>query len=300
MKKIFSLLILAISCFVLPQLAFAGAWTLPEGSMWIEQTVKYSFASDDFNTKHTMKSKSNGAESWTWGSITKAEYGVTNWLTLLTGVEYKESHYKEYERPSSWGKYDVSNHAFTTLDLGTKVRLLADPVVLSAQIKTSFYLGGKKYTDPLPGGMFGHNSEDKPAISDGNDAVEFKMLVGKRFDTFIPCYFGAETGYRLKNRHIPNDIPVFVEGGFWPLSWLLIKAELDSYFCHEGTGDLEKEYAIARIGPVFRLFGGGALGEYGVTREGSFLDLALQYGLTFWGKSTSADQEIVVKLSGQF
>ncbi|MFH1665252.1 MAG: hypothetical protein ABIA77_03795, partial [Candidatus Omnitrophota bacterium] len=96
-------------------------------------------------------------------------------------------------------------------------------------------------------------------------------------------------------RDLCNFMPFFVEGGFWPVKWFLIKSEIDGVFCHDGTGKIEKEYAIWRIGPVFHLLSGND-----IMRQGKALDVALQYGLTFWGRNTSADQEFVIKVSAQF
>ena len=307
MRKI--LLLALIACVILPQLAFAGAWTLPKNNIWAEQTVKRMWSKYDYDSNHHMARKNNDARSWTWAYISKLEYGLFDWLTLLSEVEYKEGHYKEYDRPPTWGSYDTSNHSFTSLRLGAKARILKDPIVLSVQMRGEFYLGGKGYTDPIPASLT-HPSEDRPGLSDGNDALEFRILAGKKWDTAIPFYLGAETGYRFKNRHACGDFPFFAEGGFWPTKWLLLKSEIDGYICNDGTGSIEKEYAIWRVGPVFqlldiwRIFRGETVTSKdvtdSVTLEGKSLNLEIQYGNTFWGRNTSADQEWVVKVSGQF
>ena len=307
MKKIIAILVL--SCFLIPQLAFAGAWTLPKNNVWAEQTLKKLWAKYDYDSQHHMARKGNDARSWGWAAITKVEYGLFDWLTLLSGFEYKEGHYKEYDRNPTWGPYDTSNHAFTSFRLGAKARLLKDPVVLSIQAVGEWYTGGKSYTDPIPGSST-YGPEDRPGLSDGNDSLELRVLVGKKWDTAIPFYLGAETGYRFKNRNVCSDIPFLVEGGFWPTKWLLLKSEVDGYWCNDGTGSIEKEYAVWRIGPVFQILDiiksikGETISTKDmtdtVTLQGRSLNLEVQYGNTFWGRNTSADQEIVVKVSGQF
>lgn len=281
MKKNKLFFVLFLCCVAMPQLAFAGAWTLPQNKVWTEYSVKMNWSKYDFDSDRDIERKTRSAESWGWSTIPKMEFGFTNWFTLLGGLEYKESNYKEYNRPDEWGSYSVKSHGITSMDFGGKIRLLKDPVVVSTQIKTSFY-SGKGYNE-------------SPQISDGNDAIDVRALIGKTFDAEIPFYFGAETGYRFKNRHVCNDIPVFIEGGFWPLEWLLIKSEIDAYISHDGTGNIEKEYAIWRIGPVFQLLTGED-----VTRAEDAFNIGFQYGMVIWGRNTAADQEVVIKVAWQF
>ena len=109
------------------------------------------------------------------------------------------------------------------------------------------------------------------------------------------CYAGGETGYRWKNKNIANDVPFFAETGIWLVPWLLVKGEIDGYFCHGATGSAKKRYAIWRVGPVWRLLGGDP-----VAKKGIMCNLEFQYGQTFAGKNTAADQEIVFKIQTQF
>lgn len=280
-----SLLVTALiaSCILFPQFAFAGAWTLPKNNVWIEYYMKANWSKYDFGVDKSLNRKERNAFSYGLSIAPKIEYGLTDWITLLGGFEYKQSDYKEYHRPSSWGTYSKKSRAYTTIDFGTRVRFMEDPFVLSGQLKATFDTGE------------GHNKE--PSLSDGNDSLEVRALIGKVFNDFaIPFYFNIESGYRLRNRNVSNDIPFFVEGGFWPFKWLLIKSEIDGYFLHGGTGGIKKEYAIWRIGPVFQLRGG----ENEITKAGKAFDIGFQYGLTFWGKNTAADQEAVMKVSAQF
>ena len=110
----------------------------------------------------------------------------------------------------------------------------------------------------------------------------------------LDCYAGAESGYRLRNRDVANDFPFFIEGGVWPYKWLLLKAELDGYIAQSGTGSIEKDYAVARIGPVFQFLGGNS-----ITRKDRQLNLEIQYGHTFWGRNASKEHEIIFKVQFQ-
>jgi len=115
-------------------------------------------------------------------------------------------------------------------------------------------------------------------------------------DTYkLPCYWGAETGYRWRTKHVSNDVPYFFEGGFWPAPWLLVKSELDGYIT-TGNEKIKESYGIWRIGGVWQIFGGDS-----VLRQGNKLfNIEFQYGMTLWGKNTTLYQEWVCKVQTQF
>ena len=293
----------SISVVVLfSQNAFGGAWTIPRHKLWGEYYFKWHWAKEDFGAapEHQPVNKSNNAQSWGWVMEPKIEYGITDWLTLLLSLEYKEQKYKEYDRPASWGPFRRKNHGISTIRIGGKVRLLEKPVVVSTLIRAHIYPGYGNFNGDDP--AFRH----QPSIGTGEDILEFRGLLGKEFhlslnewfgtsDYKMKLYGGLEAGWRFKNRSAGNDFPFLAEGGFWPFKWLLIKAEVDGVLSQDGTGAIEKDYAIWRIGPVFQILAGDA-----ITKQGKMFNIECQYGQTFWGRNTSKDQEIVLKLQSQF
>ncbi|MFC1480065.1 hypothetical protein ACFL5Y_01300 [Candidatus Omnitrophota bacterium] len=295
MKKIIALVV--ISCFILPQFAFAGAWTLPRNSVWADYSIKATWAKKSFWSDRESHRIPNDARTWGWSMTPNVEYGVTEWFTVLAKMEYKEAKYKEYTRPPAWGGFSVKNHGLTDVQVGGKVRFLKDPFVLSGQIKGLIDTG---YNDDLR----------QPGLSDRNNALELKALVGKLFNTPIPFFVGAETGYRFNNKQLCNYVPFFVEAGFWPVRWLNIKNEIDGVWCHDGTGNIEKEWAIWRVGPViqfltiYQLMKGVDVTSKAftsdVTKAGRSLNLEVYYGNTIWGRNTNDAQEVILKISGQF
>jgi hypothetical protein len=298
MRKILAAVIL--SCIILPQLAFAGAWTVPKGNLWSEYYMSWNWAKSDYNRYWEPDRKDNDGRSWGFVQAPKAEYGLTNWCTLLGGLEYKEAFYKQYSRPPAWGTFVQKNHGITEVNFGTRIRFMQDPFVLSGQAKAFIYTGCEedKLGDPV--------WDNQPGISDRNDAFELRGLLGKQFRFYYPCYIGLESGYRWKNRSGCNDIPLFGEFGFWPVKWLLIKTEVDGYLCHDGTGDLEKDYFYWRVGPVFQLLDiyQAMTGnkddndfENSVTRAGKLINIETQYGYCFAGRNTSRDQQVILKVS---
>lgn len=180
------------------------------------------------------------------------------------------------------------------------------PFVLSTQTKVFIYpgyginRGDKADMGPVVGAF--EDREHSPAIGYGNDAVEQRMLIGKTgsipvTSTYkLPWYGGAEIGYVWNNRTVANGYVWFLEGGVWPFPWLLLKTELDAYKTHDGTGKYEKAYGIWRIGGVWQVFGGDS-----ILRQGNKLfNLEFDYGLTIWGKNTTAFQEFIMKVNTQF
>lgn len=277
--------------------AYAAAWTVPKHKMWGEYYMKWSYAKDEFTVEGKKKGLSGDkdARSWEFLMEPKIEYGVTDWLNLQLGLEYKEAHYKEYGRPASDGPFARKNHDVTNVKLGGKWCLLTEPFVLTTQTKVFIYPGYGNYHGDDPA------YTNQPSIGKGDDAVEQRILIAKKFEIppweihKLPCYVGAETGYRWRTRHVANDIPYFVEVGFWPADWLLIRSELDGYKSHGGTGSIKESYGIWRIGGAWQVFGGSTL------REGDkMFNLEFQYGMTVWGKNTTAYQEWILKVQTQF
>lgn len=315
MKKISSLF--AVSVFILISLfftenVFAGAWTVPKYKVWGEYYMKWSTAKDSYNAEWKRTStQSSGVKNFRDNIFTmepKLEYGVTDWLTALASIEYKQAIYKEYQKPVApfyAEGYTVKNHGVTAVRVGGRWRLMDAPFVLSTQTKVSIYPGyginhGETYSD----GPF-YNIDDRanqPGIGYGNDSVEQRVLIGKAYtipitSTYkLPVYGGAEFGYKWNNRTVANGYVWFLEGGFWPVPWLLIKTELDAYKTHDGTGKFEEAYGIWRIGGVWQVFGGDS-----ILRQGNKLfNLEFDYGMTIWGKNTAAYQEFIFKVATQF
>jgi len=299
MKKISGLI--AIVVFTLISLfsienAFAGAWTVPKHKVWSEYYMKWNWGKEAYNTHWNKKKLSNDARSWEFVQEPKLEFGITDSLTALASMEHKAAHYKEYDRPAAWGPFTHTHSGVTAVKVGGRWRFMDVPFVMSTQTKVFIY----------PGYGIDHGDDpsysNSPSIGRGDDAVEQRILIGKVFSVPIndkyklPCYWGAETGYRWRTKGVSGDIPYFIEGGFWPASWLLVKSELDGYICNPNSKGVEESYGIWRIGGVWQIFGGDS-----VLRQGSKLfNIEFQYGMSVWGMNSTAYQEWVCKVQTQF
>jgi len=142
MKKIHRFL--AASIFILISLVsvenvFAGAWTVPKHKVWSEYYMKWNWGKEYFNSDWKKKKLNNDARSWEFVQEPKLEFGVTDSLTALTSIEYKEAHYKEYGRPYKWNKgmFTHSNTGLTAVKVGGRWRFMDVPFVMSTQTKVS-------------------------------------------------------------------------------------------------------------------------------------------------------------------
>jgi hypothetical protein len=301
-KAVASGLLFMLISLLHTQSVFAGAWTVPKHHVWGEYYMKWDYAKDSFDSRGKRATSApleyKDARTWEFIQEQKLEYGVTDWLTGMFALEWKEAHYKEYDRPADWDAYARKNHGLTNIKFGTRWRLTDKPAVISVQGRFFMYPGtyGVSHGDDDPG------FQNQPTIGYGQNAFELRGMIGKTFTTQItrnyklPWYVAAEAGYRWSNKHVCNDIPYFIEGGFWPCSWFLVKSELDGYKVHGGTGSIKSEYGIWRIGGVWQIFGGDS-----VLREGDkMFNIEFQYGFVLWGKNTNAAQEWVLKVQTQF
>ena len=293
--SILALVFLFVSLLMIEH-AFAGAWTVPKYKVWGEVYQKWNYATRGFNSDWQSEKLTNGTKNWEYVMEPKLEYGVTDWLNALFSIEYKEGRCKQYDRPAAWGSFTRKNNAVTNIKIGGKLRFLDTPVILSTQTRVFINPGyGIDHGDD----RFANSNQ--PGLGKGDDAVEQRILAGKTFNIpftekfKIPFYAGAETGYRWRTRHVCNDIPYFVEGGFWVRPWLLIKSELDGYKHHGGTGSIKESYGIWRAGCVWQVFGDSTLRE-----DNKMFNLEFQYGRTVWGKNTNDVQELVLKVQSQF
>jgi hypothetical protein len=294
-------LILLVMC---AQNAFAGAWTLPKYKVWGENYMKWDYAKEtyDANWKRGQAGRGSDGRNWGFTMVPRLEYGVADWANFIWRMPYKQYYYKEYGRPPAWGTFVYKNHGITSVDIGGKIRIFEKPFVLSVQELTWINVNGYGIYHGSDAGPF----YNQPGLGDGEDTVDLRVIASKKWDvgmSFIkegfklPVYLSGETGYQWKNRNVCDAWVYFIEGGFWPINWLLLKSELDGYKSHDGTGSrAEKAYGILRFGFVWEVFGGDS-----ILRKGNKLfNLEFDYGMTIWGKNTTAYDEYVFKVQAQF
>lgn len=285
-KYRFLLVVFLLVMVLIPKELFAGAWTVQKHHVWMEVYTKYAWAKEYFNPDGGKTTSKNHA--W-WQEVDvepKIEFGFYDFLTLLGSVSWFKASYEEYDRSPNDGSYYVKNNGLKSVTCGGRLRIVQNPAVVSLQLKGYIWPG--------------YDSSKPPSPGFGNDGLELRALLGKKFNfpvtpkCILPIYYNMETGYRWNNLNVADDVPIFVEGGFWPVSWFLIKGEIDSYFSTPND-QMKNNYAIWRVGGNWQILGGDS-----VERQGILFNFECQYGQTFWGKSTNAAQEITWKFQTQF
>lgn len=121
MRRVAAIPVALICLF--PRMAFAGAWTLPEGTTQIITTVTVSDADKSFNQD------SKAGENVTFHKIflsAYSEYGWNDWLTLVATPEYASASSSAPGRATQ----KANDFAFSG---GARVRLFDDAGVFSLQ-----------------------------------------------------------------------------------------------------------------------------------------------------------------------
>lgn len=300
MKRIVLALLIGILVISgMPLDASAGPWTLKQGKLWSEVYTRYFISDQYFDPKGEKHRWPDGGESTIIDLEVKFEYGATDKLNLLLGIPYTWTKWRNdwgQVWNDNWGDNTgmVDREGFKAVNFGAKYRIIEKPVVVAVQ--------GKFFIDVETDQYY------PPDLYDYGSAFELRGLVGKAFTIKKKLvYFSVESGYRWQiNSDWANTIPVFIEGGFAPLDWFMIKSELDCSFSHQGTGT-RKDYMTWRVGPIFNVLGKG----FNSIEKGgdNSLNIEFQYGMTIWGRgdgqseqyqNTSKAQEFIAKVQVLF
>ena len=190
---------LAVSCFVIPSTAYAGAWPANEGESY--QRLSFNF----FETDERFGDELPEFENFQDFNLTYySEWGIDEDVTLIVSVPYKD-----LENTSAG--VTTSNSGFGDVDLGAKYNLSDGPFVVSVQALTK-----------LPF-LYSENA-DLP-IGNGQIDVEGRFLVGRSLGKF--GYFGAEAGYRYRAEEPVDEFRYLIEYGFDLSKDVYVRAKLD-------------------------------------------------------------------------
>ncbi|KJJ85078.1 conserved hypothetical protein, secreted [Candidatus Omnitrophus magneticus] len=297
MKKIFLLiavfLILAGGFFT--EKSFAGPWTLNEGRVWTEVFTRYFHSKECFDSEYNQSDWGDGGWSSIYDVEAKIEYGVVNDLNFLLGIPYSWSHWTNDWSRTQWSE-KFKHEGFKPISVGVKYKFMNKPAVAAVQLKY--------FIQPR-----GEDRVQAPELNEYGDAIEIRALVGRSWtmskDKLI--YIAGEAGYLWRadwewtsQSIYANAIPLFIEGGYSPLHWLMWKAEVDCMISQAGTGKVKDTYTW-RTGPIFNIIGKGFTSVTKGTQEEQTkdpndlkerinLNLELQYGQTFAGRGDADDR----------
>ncbi len=241
-----------------------GAWTLPKGKLYTEIYNKYYWHNSQFDNSGDKTEWNYNGHYDEIRSELKLEYGVTDELTVLAYLPYKEIHWRD-----DYGKY--TNKGLADVWTGGKYRILTDPFIFSLQARIKIPTN--------------YNENDTPSIGRRQIDGDIKLLFAKPLQPYFNGYAKFETGFRGRAQEPTNEIPYFYELGYNLTKSFVLKATIDGVEGLHGTGKAEEDYTKGTISTIYKFY------NYGIE---------LGYGNTFRGKNTSAAEEIILSLSALF
>lgn len=166
-----------------PELAWAGAWTLPRNRWYIEYFYRY------FYSKHTFDSEGDSGRRPTNGFFSdirnelKLEYGLTDGWTLLASAPYLSSHYRD-------DNIDLLRTGIQDVYVRSKFRIFNRPVFSSR----SPFVASAQFSAKIPT----YYVEENP-LGDGQWDAESRLQLSQAW------LFGPETPPHLLAR--PSERP---------------------------------------------------------------------------------------------
>jgi len=291
-KTIVLLITFALIMAMLPASSYAGPWTVKKGRVWLEVFTRYFHSNQYFDSKGKKHGWEDNGWSAIWDLEAKMEYGATDNFSILLGVPYTWSNWK-----NDYGK--LKNEGFKMISIGGRYMFMKVPVVTALQFKA--------YFSPK-------NNGKQPELCQYGQAYDFMILAGQSWyvGNGNQFFVSSETGFIARtNSKYANNIPVFVEAGYAPFDWIMLKGEIDCMISLPGTGQIKDTYTW-RAGPIINMVGEGFSSiEKGEDEpyDDFSLNLELQYGQTFAGRGdpdlpvedkVSAAQEFVFKIQSLF
>ncbi|MFC1548851.1 hypothetical protein ACFL5E_02720 [Candidatus Omnitrophota bacterium] len=281
MKKIAILSLVGLLVLVsLPIDSHAGPWTLKKNKLWTETFFRYFHSKKAFDHEGDVSRWDHGGISEIYDLEQKFEYGVTDNFNLLLNIPYTWSMWKNDYSNARFNQNKAKNEGFKQIITGFKYKMTDKPVVTAAQFR--FFIHPESTDTTVPPDLFEYGS-----------GMELRGLIGKSFKVYKrPAYISYEVGYFwqsnwMNKSDFANYIPMFLEGGFAPFDWLMLKGELDFRYSHQGTG-VRKDTLTWRCGPIINLLGRGFSTVY---RGGeSSLNLELQIGQTAWARGDGTSE----------
>jgi protein XagA len=239
--------------------AFAGAWTLDEGTGQLIVTTTAMQASTLFSTGYALQPISHYNKDESQALI---EYGVTNWFTAMIAPSLQ---HVDIDPPFSGTR---SGLGYT--DIGGRARIWSDASwVMSGQV-TFRIPGTYDYTNPA-------------AIGYTDPEVELRGLVGYSFKMgTMPSFVDVEVAQRFRIGGPPDEFRTDITLGVHPADkWLLLAQSFN--VTSEGAGT----------------WGYGSFGYYKLQLSAVYevtKSLSLQLGgySTYWGRNALQENGLVV------
>ncbi|MBV8439160.1 MAG: hypothetical protein JO312_01120 [Hyphomicrobiales bacterium] len=182
-----------------PVAALAGAWTEPQGSgLLIETLFGWTGAGSPWGDNPAVKQNREDAQTY-------LEYGITNELTIF-GQTALERYALGPPTPNTYTGFDYS-------DLGLRAKLWS----------TGEWVFSGEATLFVPGA---HDGAAPAQAGDTGGAAEARLLAGANFAVgSTPAFFDGELGYRLRTGGPPDEWHADLTVGFKPAPGLMLMVQ---------------------------------------------------------------------------
>jgi protein XagA len=239
--------------------AFAGAWTLDEGTGQLIFTNTAMQATNLFSTGYTLQPTPRYNKDEAQALI---EYGVTNWFTAIFMPSLQ---HVDIAQP-----FDAERSGLGYTDFGGRARIWSDTSwVMSAQV-TFRIPGTYEYTNPA-------------AIGYTDPEVDLRGLVGYSFKVgTLPSFVDVEIAQRFRIGGPPDEFRTDITFGVHATDqWLLLAQSFN--VTSEGAGT----------------WGFGSFGYYKLQLSAVYAvttSVSLQLGgySTYWGRNALQENGLVV------
>lgn len=192
MKHLLGALLLLI-VLATAQQATAGAWTQPAGQSYNRLAVNYFYAERNFTDNGDRMSFANDGEFYDLNLSYYLEYGLSDELTLISSVYYKQIEYED-------NSIETRSYGLGDLDLGLKYQLLKLP-------------GGALSLQGLVKIPELYDENDRLPLGNGQYDSELRLLFGQSLSRLFPGYCNVEIGYRWRNEAPSDEFRYLAEVG---------------------------------------------------------------------------------------
>ena len=240
-----------------------GVWFLKKGESYAEIYSKYYWHNRQFDSNGDKHRWGYGGKGHEKETELKLEHGLTDKHTLMVSFNFKDAYWEDdYKKSATSG--------FVYARPGLKYLLFEKPYLAYLQLKVK-----------LP---FGFDEHETPSIGTHQIDAEIKLMTAQSWPK-LHGYTKLEFGFRERYEEPTNEIPYFAQFAYNISDNILLELSLDG---QEGLGEAGKvaeDWAKFTIGPVFRI---------------GLLNLKFGYGITLFGKNTTAAEEFYSAIYGWF
>jgi len=268
--------LIAVVFATLPNLAFAGAWTLARGALYDRISGNGYNSDEQFDLDGSREDLPLDGEFKDVNVINYLEFGVTDRFTAFGSITVKHLESDNLVRTTK-------TSGIGDADLGLRGRIVQGKQgVLSAQALARIPTG--------------YDEEDAIPLGSGEPEYEGRLLYGRSLWPLIPGYCGAEAGYRWRTGSPEDEFRYIAEIGSDLGKAFYFRTKLDGIMGMEtgtqldpsGNPTVRESYDLGTLyATVGRRFGTVSLeleyapSIYGTTTSaGSNLSLAVSFALT--------------------